>query len=85
MDIKKVIVENVNIGLLTSKVICGTILHCAMNGRIMQGNQMMKYALNHHMKFLNYPIAFKLGLMRTITSLAVESISMVLIFTQSTV
>lgn len=51
-----------------------------MNGRISQGNDMMKYALNHPVKFLNYTIGFKLGLIRVLTSLAVESISLILIF-----
>ena len=85
MDLKKVIKENLEIKLLAAKAICAMILHCSMNGRISQGNDMMKYALNHHMKFLNYSIAFKLGLMRTLTSLAVETISLILIFTQSNV
>jgi len=85
ISMKKVILENAELGLLTAKAICSTIIHCSMNGRISQGNEMMKYALNHHMKFLNYSIAFKLGLLRTLTSLAVETISMVLIFTQSDV
>ena len=85
MQFSKVVVENADLGLLTAKAICSTILHCSMNGRISQGCDMMKYALNHHMKFLNYSTAFELGLMRVLTSLAVETISLILIFTQSDV
>ena len=46
---------------------------------------MMKYALNHSSKFLNYVGAFQLGMFRTLSSLAVETISFMVIFTSEDV
>ena len=46
---------------------------------------MMKYALNHHQKFLNWSNAVKLGLMHAVTTMAVETISLIVIFTSLSV
>lgn len=61
------------------------ILHLAMQSGVKQGNEMMKYALNHPDKFLNWSIAVKLGLMLALTTMAVETISLIVIFTATTV
>ena len=45
----------------------------------------MKFALNHADLFLNYTVAFKIGLFSTLTSLAVETISLLIIWTSATV
>ena len=41
----------------------------------------MKYALNHQLKFLNFTNAFQIGLFQALTTLAVETISLMIIFT----
>ena len=73
--------ENINMGLLTSKGICALVLHLAMQKNLMQGNDMMKYALNHDKRFLNPANAFTLGLVRTLSTASVQTISLIVIFT----
>ena len=46
---------------------------------------MMKFALNHPQKFLWYQQAFELGLFRTLSTAAVESLSLAIVFTSATV
>ena len=76
---------NIDLTLLISKGICGMILHLAMQSNVDQGNEMMKFALNHSDLFLNYTIAFKIGLTSYLTSLAVETISLLIIWTSESV
>lgn len=53
-NLHNVVVMNIDLGLIASKGICAMILHLAMLSNMTQGNEMMKYALNHHMRFLSY-------------------------------
>lgn len=46
---------------------------------------MMKYALNHSNKFLNYTKAFEMGMIQCLKTLAVETISLIIIYTSTTV
>lgn len=85
LDLRSVVHSNVSLGLLTAKGICAMILHLAMQSGVKQGNEMMKYALNHQDKFLNWSIAVKLGLFLALTTMAVETISLIVIFTATTV
>ena len=76
---------NTDLSLLASKGICGIILHLTMLSSMTQGNEMMKYALNHPNRFLEYHTAFQIGMFQTLTTLSVETISLVIIFTSGTV
>ena len=78
-------IQNVNLNLLAAKGICAVILHMAMYVNVQQGLSMMKYALNHEKRFLNYFNAARLGLFRTLTSAAVESISLLIVWSSPTV
>ena len=62
MNLRQVVNMNMDTGLLASKAICAIILHLAMLSNVTQGNDMMKYALNHQQRFLDYSVAFKIGL-----------------------
>ena len=56
-----------------------------MQSNVTQGNEMMKYALNHRHRFLNYSNAFQLGLIRLLTTASIETISLMIVFTSTTV
>ncbi len=47
LDMRAVVKSNISLKLLTVKAICALILHLAMQTGVHQGNEMMKYALNH--------------------------------------
>ena len=49
-----IVIMNIDLRLLSAKGICAIILHMTMRTNITQGNEMMKYALNHHTRFLYY-------------------------------
>ena len=51
---KAIVLSNASLNLLLAKVICAMILHLAMQKNVTQGNEMMKFALNHPHKFLWY-------------------------------
>jgi hypothetical protein len=76
----EIVMMNIDLNLLLAKGICGIILHLAMQSNMTQGNDMMKYALNHHMRFLNYSNAFFIGVARSMTTLLTETISLVIVF-----
>ena len=46
-NMRETVLINTDIGILTAKGICSFILHLAMQQNVTQGNEMMKYALNH--------------------------------------
>ena len=85
VNMGQIVLLNIDLTLLISKGICAMILHLAMQSNVDQGNEMMKFALNHPGLFLNYTIAFKIGLTSYLTSLAVETISLLIIWTSESV
>lgn len=79
-NMNDIVMKNMNLNLLLAKGICGVVLHLAMQSNMTQGNEMMKYALNHHMRFLNYSNAFFIGVGRSMITLLTETISLVIVF-----
>lgn len=84
-NLQNIVIANIDLGLIASKGICGIVLHLAMSSNMTQGNEMMKYALNHHMRFLSFTNAFWLGVTRSVTTFLVETISMIIVFQSATV
>ena len=66
---KEVIVDtrtltpSIDIFMVFARFVCGIVLHMILSPELEQGLLLMKYALNHRWKFINYRHAFLAGLL----------------------
>jgi len=73
--------ENLDIWTVFARFICGIVLHVSLSAELKQGLGMMKYAVNHHWKFVNYKFAFLSGLLQASMVIFVESINFLALLT----
>lgn len=75
-----------DIGLLMvlARFVCGTVLHMLLSNELQQGLLMMKYAVNHPWKFINYRHAFLAGFLQMIMVVGVEMVNFLAVLDQTT-
>ena len=61
--------------MVFARFVCGIVLHMILSPELEQGLSLMKYALNHHWKFINYRHAFLGGLLQVLMVMAVEFVN----------
>ena len=67
-----------------ARFVCTIILHLSMQDEVKRGLDLMKFALNHPVKFqMPYQAAF-IGMLQAVTTLGVESISILVIVAADT-
>ena len=71
--------------IVFARFICGIVLHVSLSGELTQGMTMMKYAVNHHWKFVDYRMAYFTGFLQTSVVVAVELVNFVALITNTTV
>ena len=58
--------------IVFARFICGIVLHVSLSAELRQGMNLMKYAVNHHWKFLDYRLAFLTGFLSVTISMLIE-------------
>ena len=71
--------------IVFARFICGIVLHVSLSAELQQGMQMMKYAVNHPWKFVDYRLAYCIGLMQTSVVITVEVVNFIALITNTTV
>ena len=71
--------------IVFARFICGIVLHVSLSAELQQGMKMMKYAVNHPWKFVDYRLAYSIGLMQTAVVITVEVVNFVALITNDTV
>ena len=77
--------RDLDIWTVFARFICGIVLHVSLSAELKQGLTMMKYAVNHRWKFINYKIAFMSGLMQASMIIFVEFINVMALLTNTQV
>jgi len=73
-----------NVGIICARFICTVILHLSQQDEVMQGLELMKYALNHRYSFLDYKKAFLMGFLQSFLTLGVETVNLLVILQSNT-
>ena len=58
-----------------TRFICGIMMHIACTGEFCNGMKMMKFAVNHDWKFVNYHLAFLPGFLQTLSMIFITQIN----------
>ena len=69
--------------MVLARFVCGIVLHMLLSTELEQGLIMMKYAVNHPWKFINYRHAFLSGFMQTIMVVGVEIVNFLAVLDQT--
>ena len=67
--------------LVFARFICGIVLHVSLTAELQQGMNMMKYAVNHPWKFVDYRVAYFTGAMQGLIVVVVELVNFVALIT----
>lgn len=68
-----------------SRLLTMVLTHILLQEQMVQGVQMMKFAVNHRWKFRSYELAFSVGLMQVLMVFMVEVVTcLILIFASET-
>ena len=71
--------------IVFARFICGIVLHVSLSAELRQGMNLMKYAVNHPWKFVDYRVAYFSSFMQTNVVIIVELVNFVALITNETV
>ena len=71
--------------VIIARFMCGMSLHLFLASELSNALKKMKYACNHHWKFVDYKVAFLAGLLQTITIMTVELVNLLLILMETSI
>mmetsp|Transcript_21678 Transcript_21678/g.29053 ORF Transcript_21678/g.29053 Transcript_21678/m.29053 type:complete len:251 (-) Transcript_21678:53-805(-) len=74
---------DINIGMVFARFVCGIVLHMILSPELEHGLNLMKYAVNHPWKFINYHHAFLAGFLQVLMVMAVEFVNFLAVLDQS--
>ena len=78
-DFYCIITARSDVTVIFTRFVCATILHLSVVSEVLEGLQMMKYAMNHRHKFQRYFWAFFIGAFKAVAGMGVELVSILVI------
>ena len=71
--------------IVICRFLCAVFMHITLGDELRQGFSMMKYALNHPWKFVNWSRAFRVGFFQLSAVLTLEIVNLTFMLTNATI